>query len=49
MAIYEILQIGESEHSAPADCRYNRALIFPNQVAQRLFGQVQRLSRSRVA
>src|SRR5664280_544486 len=26
-----------------------RAALFPNQVAQRLFGQVQRLSRSRVA
>src|SRR5664280_606127 len=49
MAIYKILQIAQRKHSAPANFRDNRALIFPDQVAQRLFGQVQRLSRSRVA
>jgi len=49
MARNEFFQVAESKHPAPADFGDDRPPVFPDQVAQRLFGQVQRLSRSRVA
>jgi hypothetical protein len=41
MTIYEILQICQSKHSAPADLRDNRASILPDKVPEGLLRETE--------